>query len=72
MEDKPGHLTKVSALEAQSGGKVVSVQYDGSDPNMAISSCFLKLGLETRDAAQIEQIKQTLSAAGFQLVTERV
>ena len=72
LEDKPGQLTKVSALVAQCGGNVVSVQYDGSDPNMAISSCFLKLGLETRDAAQIEQIKQTLSAAGFQLVTERV
>lgn len=72
LEDKPGQLTKVSALVAQCGGNVVSVQYDGSDPNMAISSCFLKLGLETRDAEQIEEIKQTLSAAGFHLVTERV
>ena len=72
LEDKPGQLTKVSALVAKCGGNVVSVQYDGSDPNMAISSCFLKLGLETRDAAQIEQIKQTLRDAGFELVTERV
>ena len=72
LEDKPGQLTKVSALVAQCGGNVVSVQYDGSDPTMAISSCFLKLGLETRDAEQIEEIKKTLSAAGFHLVTERV
>ena len=38
---------------------------------MPISSCFLKLTLETRDAAQIEQIRTELTKAGFQLVTER-
>ena len=41
-------------------------------PNMPISSCFLKLTLETRDADQIEQIRTELTKAGFQLVTERV
>ena len=36
-----------------------------------LGSCFLKLGLETRDAAQIETIKEKLTEAGFKLVTER-
>ena len=71
LEDKPGQLTRVSSIVAECGGNVVSVQYDGSDPNMPISSCFLKLGMETRDAAQIEQIRTELSKAGFQLVNER-
>ena len=71
LEDKPGQLTKVSQIVADCGGNVVSVQYDGSDPDMPISSCFLKLGMETRDAAQIEQIRTELAKAGFQLVTER-
>ena len=53
-------------------GLVMSVLHDGSDPNMPISSCFLKLVLETRDHAQIEQIRQELTKEGFQLVTERV
>ena len=48
-----------------------SVQYAGSDPNMPISSWFRKLGRETRDAAQSEQIRTELSKAGFQLVNER-
>ena len=39
---------------------------------MAITSCFLKLGLETRDQAQIDQIKNELTQAGFQLVADRV
>ena len=71
LEDKPGQLTKVSRIVAECGGNVVSVQYDGSDPDMPISSCFLKLGMETRDAAQIEQIRTELAKAGFQLVAER-
>lgn len=72
LEDKPGQLTQVSDIVARCGGNVVSVQYDGSDPNMPISSCFLKLALETRDAAQIEQIRSELAGAGFKLVAERV
>ena len=38
---------------------------------MTITSCFLKLGLETRDAAQISEIKECLTREGFKLVSER-
>lgn len=72
LEDKPGQLTQVSDIIASCGGNIVSVFHDRSDTNMAISSCFLKLGLETRDQEQIDQIRATLTAAGFQLVGERV
>ncbi len=57
LEDKPGQLEKVAAIVSRCGSNVVSVLHDGSDPNMPISSCFLKLALETRDNAQIEQIR---------------
>ena len=72
LADKPGQLQEVSDIVAQCGGNVVSVHHDRADANMAITSCFLKLGLETRDQAQIDQIKQALTQAGFHLVTERV
>ena len=72
LEDKPGQLQQVSAIISRCGGNVVSVHHDRSDANMAISSCFLKLGLETRDHAQIEEIHTALKKAGFNLVTERV
>ena len=71
LEDKPGQLTRVSEIISGCGANVVSVQYDLGDTNMAITSCFLKLGLETRNAAQIEEIRQALTAEGFALVTER-
>lgn len=72
LEDKPGQLTRVSEIISSLGANVVSVQYDLADPNMTITSCFLKLGLETRDREQIEQIKSTLTKEGFNLVSERV
>ena len=68
LEDKPGQLTRVSEIISGCGANVVSVQYDLGDTNMAISSCFLKLGLETRDAAKISEIRQKLQDEGFQLV----
>ena len=68
LEDKPGQLTLVSDIISACGANVVSVHHDRSDTNMAITSCFLKLGLETRDADQIAEIKQKLEADGFQLV----
>ena len=61
LEDKPGQLERVAAIVSRCGSNVVSVLHDGSDPNMPISSCFLKLVLETRDHAQIEQIRQELT-----------
>ena len=72
LEDKPGQLKRVAEIVSRCGSNVVSVQHDGSDPNMPISSCFLKLTLETRDAVQIEQIRNELTKEGFQLVSERV
>lgn len=72
LEDKPGQLQGVSEIISRCGANIVSVHHDRADTSMAITSCFLKLGLETRDHAQIEQIRTELSKAGFKLVTERV
>jgi len=71
LEDKPGQLLGVSKTISECGGNVVSVHYSGSDPNMAINSCFLTVGMETRDFAQLEDIKKALTKAGFQIVPPR-
>jgi threonine dehydratase len=72
LEDKPGQLLRVTEIMSSCGANIVSVHHDRSDANMAITSCFLKLGLETRDANQIQQIKDKLTESGFKLVSERV
>jgi threonine dehydratase len=68
LEDKPGQLVGVSQIISRCGGNVVSVYHERSDANMAIASCFLKIGMETRDFAQIEEIKSELTRAGFHIV----
>ena len=70
LEDKPGQLVGVSEIISRCGANVVSVRHERSDPNMAISSCFLRVGMETRDFAQIEQIKSELTRAGFHIVQQ--
>ena len=72
LVDKPGQLTQVSQIIADCGGNVISVSYDNSDPNMAITSCFLRIVLETRDANQVDDIRSALTNYGFDLVSERV
>lgn len=69
LEDKPGQLEGVSRIISSCGGNVVSVHHERSDANMPIASCYLKIGMETRDFAQIEEIRQSLIAAGFNLVS---
>ncbi len=68
LEDKPGQLLGVSQIISKCGGNVVSVHHERSDANMAIASCFLKIGMETRDFEQIEEIKSELKNAGFKIV----
>lgn len=72
LEDKPGQLVGVSQIISQCGGNVVSVHHERSDANMAISSCFLKIGMETRDFEQIQTIKDELTRAGFKIMADRI
>jgi threonine dehydratase len=71
LSDKPGQLTKVSEIISACGANVVAVHHDSRDPNMDITSCFLKVIMETRDGEQADEIKKELRNAGFRLVTER-
>ena len=68
LEDKPGQLVGVSEIIARCGANVVRVNHEYSDPNMAITSCFLTVAMETRDFAQINEIKKELTEAGFKIV----
>ena len=68
LADRPGQLRQVSEIVSSCGANVVGVQHNRSDVNMPITGCYLKLELETRDQAQIEEIKTKLLAAGFNLL----
>ncbi len=67
LSDKPGQLSDVSRIIAETGANVTSVNYDSTDLDMNITDCYLKIGVETRDYAHIVSIKQALKAAGFEV-----
>ncbi|MDE2523085.1 MAG: threonine ammonia-lyase [Methanocorpusculum sp.] len=66
--DKPGQLQNISEIIATLGGNVVSVHHDRGEANSAINSCVIKIGMETRDQQQIDEIKTALTDAGYQLI----
>ncbi|MGN1276344.1 MAG: threonine ammonia-lyase [Floccifex sp.] len=72
LTDKPGQLNGVSKIISDNGGNVVAIDYDNGDPEMAITSCFLKITVETRNHNHIETIKNDLISHGFQVVHQRV
>ena len=47
---------------------MISVVHNIGNAGTAVTSCTLTLGLETRDAAQIAEIRRKLAEAGFALV----
>ncbi len=67
LTDKPGQLQQVSGIIASMGANVVSVDYDLSDPDLPISSCTLRVGMETRNQRQIDDIRAKLAEEGFSL-----
>lgn len=67
LSDKPGQLSDVSNVIAQTGANVTSVSYDSTDLDMNITDCYLKIAVETRDYAHIVAIKQALKEAGFEV-----
>lgn len=65
--DKPGQLKDVSRVIADNGGNVISVNYEQSGATESINGCFLRIGLETRNAEHVRQITRALTAEGFKI-----
>ena len=69
LEDKPGQLVLVSSIIAKCGGNIINVRYERSDLNMPISSCYLTIGMETRNFEHIKFIEKKLTEASIKIVS---
>ena len=67
MLDKPWQLKEVSAIVADSGANVIKVSHIQGGENTDINQCYLKISMETRNKAHLEQIKKALKKAGYTL-----
>lgn len=68
LMDKPGQLKNVSRIIADKGGNVISVHHERASEGSDINGCYLRLILETRNFAHIEEIKSALTDFGFKLL----
>ncbi|NLF80474.1 MAG: threonine ammonia-lyase [Clostridia bacterium] len=68
LVDKPGQLKTVSAIIADAGANVISVQYTPGGEHMDINGCYLKIAMETRNHQHLVEIRQALTEQGFKLI----
>lgn len=68
LTDRPGELKEVSAIIAGLGGNVISVRHDRSGEETNITACTLSIGIETRNRAHLNEIRDAIVKAGYQIV----
>lgn len=68
MLDKPGQLKEVSSIIADLGANVVRVNHNYGGENTDINGCYLRIELETRNHAHIEEIHRAISNAGYKIL----
>ena len=68
LADKPGQLKNVSRIIADLGGNVTSVHHERANEGSDVTGCYLRIVMETRNYAHIEEIKKGLTDFGFKLV----
>ncbi len=68
LQDRPGELKGVSAIVADMGANVVSVHHDRTDVDGAVSGCYLKLRMETRDHVHVNEIRHALIQNGYHVI----
>lgn len=65
--DKPGQLKLVSEIIADLGGNVISIHHERANEGSDVNGCFLRITLESRDYAHIQEIREALTKAGLKL-----
>ena len=65
--DKPGQLKGVSDIIAELGGNVISIHHERASEGSDINGCFLRIVLETRNYAHIDEIRSALVKAGYRI-----
>ena len=68
LVDKPGQLKNVSRIIADLGGNVTSVHHERANEGSDVNGCYLRIILDTRNFAHIEEIKKALTDFGFKLL----
>ncbi len=68
LPDKPGQLSTVASIISNLGGNVIAVHHERTNEGSAVTGCFLRVEVETKNFEHIQQIKNTLVSNGFTIL----
>lgn len=68
LNDKPGVLAHVSQVVGELGGNIISVTHERISTDTPITSCSLRVVMETRNHEHIDIIRRGLAEAGYTVV----
>ncbi len=68
LDDKPGQLMNVSKIISDLGGNILEVQHERTHEGLAVTTCYLRIVLETRDYQHIQDIKHVLVESGIKII----
>ena len=70
LVDKPGQLMDVSRIIAQCGGNVTGLHHERNTQTASINGCYLRITMETRNYAHVQEIINALRSEGFKIVQQ--
>lgn len=68
LPDSPGQLVAVSQLIADCGANVVGVLHERTNTNIDVKACVLKISMETRNHAHIQEIMDIFQERGYKIL----
>ena len=70
LVDRPGQLMEVSRIIAGCGGNVTGVHHERNSQTASINGCYLRVTMETRNYAHVQEIINALQSEGFKIVEQ--
>lgn len=67
LTDKPGQLVGVSKIISSYGANVVSLDHNRADERLDINDCVLRISIETRNQAHLDEIKEAIVKNGYKI-----
>ncbi|MBR5474605.1 MAG: threonine ammonia-lyase [Lachnospiraceae bacterium] len=68
LQDKPGNLVNLLQVVSNMGVNIMDVHHERENEKSQVGACVVKMTLETRDLAHIEELKAALVAQGYELM----
>lgn len=66
--DQPGHLTNLLQVVGSTGANIMSVEHKREAKSSEVSKCVVSMVLETRNTEHVQQIRDAISQAGYEIL----